>query len=261
MSANSFPTPYDDVNGVLEALQADIRAILGDTLIGLVVYGSLAQGDFDPQCSDIDLVVVTNGQLPEDAFVALGEMHRRFGESDSRWAGKVEVAYLPQAALQLRAPGPDTYPQIEKGTALVRQPLEDGWAFQRFILREHGIVVSGPDPRRLMDPVDPGDIRHAIAVIAGGWLEQARHDPGWLAWLREPAAWLFVIQTLCRFLYFLQTGALATKLAAIRWAEKALPPRWASLARRSLDRPATIGDGDVGAAVAFVEYVVGQAAA
>ena len=41
------PTPYPDVNSVLQHFLAQIQAILGDAFTGMYLYGSLAQGDFD----------------------------------------------------------------------------------------------------------------------------------------------------------------------------------------------------------------------
>jgi hypothetical protein len=50
--------------------------------------------------------------------------------------------------------------------------LESGWIFQCYTLREHRVVVAGPDPRTLIDPVDPDEMRQAAAAIVGKWLEQ-----------------------------------------------------------------------------------------
>ena len=41
------PTPYPEVNAILNVLLADVRAILGDQFVGFYLYGSLASGDFD----------------------------------------------------------------------------------------------------------------------------------------------------------------------------------------------------------------------
>ena len=58
------PTPYPDVNAVLHALLSDAQTILGNHLVGLYLYGSLASGDFDPGRSDIDFVVVVVADAP-----------------------------------------------------------------------------------------------------------------------------------------------------------------------------------------------------
>ncbi|HKV58387.1 MAG TPA: nucleotidyltransferase domain-containing protein [Ktedonobacteraceae bacterium] len=142
-------TPYAGINIVLHDFLTHIQAILGSHFCGMYLTGSLAFGDFDPRRSDIDFIVVTDAELPDDRFVALQNMHARFGESSSSWAEKIEAVYIPQDALRRAALTSEQFPQVEKGTALFKDRLESGWIFQCYILREHAIVVAGPDGRYL----------------------------------------------------------------------------------------------------------------
>lgn len=77
-------------------------------------------------------------------------------------------------------------------------------------------------------------MRRAGAAIAGTWLDQARADPSWLAWFRQRDAQAFVLLTLCRLLYTMETGRVASKPGAARWAQEAVGPRWAELIERAL---------------------------
>ena len=52
---NTYPTPYADVNSVLLELLTGVQNILGPHFVGMYLYGSLANGDFD-QDSDVDFV-------------------------------------------------------------------------------------------------------------------------------------------------------------------------------------------------------------
>jgi predicted nucleotidyltransferase len=54
------PTPYADVNQLLEQLLSSLQTILGKKLVGLYLYGSLVTGDFDHECSDIDLLAAAH---------------------------------------------------------------------------------------------------------------------------------------------------------------------------------------------------------
>jgi predicted nucleotidyltransferase len=252
-------TPYANVNAVLHDFLVSIQAILGSHLRGMYLFGSLALGDFDPHGSDIDFVVVTDADIADDLFRALHDMHARFDASLSPWAAKVEAVYIPQDALRRATQTPGQYPQVEKGRTLFLDQLESGWVVQCDILREHGVVVAGPDPRTLIDPVDPDDMRRSAAVIAGSWLERARHDPSWLAWLQHEGGQAFVVLTLCRLLYTLDSGTVASKPAAARWVQKALGKRWAALIERSLaeqhDSRET-PDSEVNDTVALIQYTV-----
>jgi predicted nucleotidyltransferase len=89
------PTSYPDVNAVLDALLSSAQIILGDYFVGLYLYGSLSSGDFDPLRSDIDFVVVTTDQLPEELISALEEMHARLWASGLKWVAKLEGTYIP----------------------------------------------------------------------------------------------------------------------------------------------------------------------
>ncbi len=47
------PTPYADVNAVLNELLTAVNSVLSEHFVGLYLYGSLASGDFNPETSDI----------------------------------------------------------------------------------------------------------------------------------------------------------------------------------------------------------------
>ena len=230
----AFPTPYGDVNRVLLELTSRIRIILGGQFVGLYLYGSLALGDFDPRTSDIDFICVTQSELSAELIDALQAMHGEFDRSDSPWARKVEAAYIPLDALEFPASTSTPYPQVEKDREIFLAPLEAGWAFQRYTLRERGVVVYGPRPDSFTDPVDLVEMQQAAVAILGRWQEQARQDADWIDWVRRRSAQGFVVLTICRLLYSLATGSVASKPAAARWAQKTLALRWRALIQGAL---------------------------
>lgn len=251
------PTPYADVNEVLAELLIQVQSILGEQFIGMYLCGSLALGDFDAQSSDIDLIIVTADLLPDDLFAALHAMHAQFEAGASPWATKIEAVYISQDALR-RQPAPSTsFPQLEKERGLFLDQLEKGWIFQCYILRKHGVALSGPPVRTLLDPVDPDAMRRAVPAIPEMWLDDLQNDPTWLPWLRVRHNQAFVMLTLCRLLYTLVQGEVASKPAAARWAQQGLDARWAGLIERSLagqHDDSLSPEQDVMETVALVEY-------
>lgn len=237
MKNSPSPTAYADVNFVLQEFVESIQSILGEQFVGLYLYGSLAIGDFDPETSDIDFLVLTRDEIPDDEFDALREMHTLFNKSGSTWSDRIEAAYIPLLALKEPTSPSALYPQIERGTDLIRSPLEIGWAFQRHTLWEHGVTVSGPAIHDLIDPVDSEEIRRSAAAIIGGWQEQSRDDPSWIAWAHQRGSQVFLVLTLCRIRYSLEMGHVASKPAAARWVEAAFGPRWSPLIERALTSP------------------------
>jgi hypothetical protein len=225
----------------------------------MYLTGSLALGDFDPRTSDIDFIVLTDAALSAELVDALRDMHARFDTGGSPWAVRIEAVYANPDALHPNPVSSVPYPQVEKGTPLFMAPLESGWIFHLYTLREHGVTVAGPPMRPLIDPVDPDDMRRAAAPIASLWLEQAHHDPTWVPWLCERKHQAFVVLTLCRLLYTLDSGSVASKPAAARWAQQALGPRWATLIARSLTNQHSSGrtpESDIADTIAIVRYTV-----
>jgi hypothetical protein len=257
--AQQQPTPYPDVNAVVHDLLTSLQAILGPQLHGMYLAGSLALGDFHPHDSDLDLIIVTCGTVSDEIVTALRDLHQRFDHSASAWAARVDAVYIPQDVLRESSPTADRYPILEWPGFLVLEPLESGWPIQRYTLRESGVVVSGPDPRSLLDPVDPDDLRHASAVIVERWRDQAHSDPEWPAWLREPDNHRFVVLTLCRLLYTLETGSVASKPAAAHWAVRTLAARWGELIERTTTEPRTdVPEDAAPGTLALLEYTYEQ---
>lgn len=70
--------PYPDVNAFLAQVLAGARDVLGEKLVGMYLYGSLASGDFDPASSDVDFVAVTAEPLGEgEVYALLRALHPR----------------------------------------------------------------------------------------------------------------------------------------------------------------------------------------
>jgi hypothetical protein len=121
------------------------------------------------------------------------------------------------------------------------------------------LVIAGPEPSELLDPVDPDEMRRDGASIAQTWLDQAEHDPTWLDWARPHPYFAFVVATLCRLLYTLETGAVASKRSATRWTQEKLDSRWADFIGRSWVARNEDGDApphDMDTLVAFIRYTV-----
>jgi len=253
------PTPYPDVNAVLRDFLARIQAILGGHFLGMYLDGSLALGDFDPHSSDIDFVVVTDAALSDSLFVALRDMHARFDASGSPWATEVEAIYILRDALRRYDPNHTLCPRIERGETLVMEHLDSGWVIHCYILREHEVVVAGPDPRPLIDRVDPQNLRRAMAAIAESWLEPARHDR---AALRRRGTQTYMVKTLCRMLYTLDSGSVVSKPVAARWARTIANGRWAALIerasawRKDLAHQDTPSDNEIEDTLALIEYTL-----
>ena len=249
------PTPYPDVNVVLRALLSDVQAILGPHLVGVYLYGSLASGDFDPQRSDIDFVVVTAAELPDEMIAALKAMHARLAATGDKWATKLEGAYIPRRALRRYDPAGPPYPSTNEGQFYLARQGSD-WVIQRHILREQGVVLAGPAPHTLIDPVRTDDVQRAVRAFLREWWAPMLDEP---ARLRGSEYRAYAVLTMCRALYTLENGAIVSKTGAARWAQATLGGQWVAPIERALAWPRAAPADDLDETLAFIRYTLERA--
>jgi hypothetical protein len=227
---STHPTPYGDVNAALARLLSGVRVVLQDQFVGLYLYGSLASGDFEPQTSDVDFVVVTAGELPDDKVAALGAMHARLADSGEKWAAKLEGSYIPRDLLRRYVPSDAPRPTLNEGR-FYQAPHGADWVFQRYVLREQGVVVAGPPLGAMIDPVGSDDLRQAAVGMLQEWWAPMIHDP---ARLHDSEYQAYTILSMCRVLHTMEHGVIASKPVAARWAQRELGGRWATVIERAL---------------------------
>ena len=229
---NISSTPYPDVNEILDFLFTDAKEILRDQLAGMYLHGSLANSGFDKD-SDIDVVFVTQDDISEETFSALRAMHSEIVKLDSPWAIQLEVSYIPRNALHRFDRSNIMHPHIDRGNGeiLHRMAHEIDWIIQRHVLRERGIVIIGPDPKTLIDPVIPNDLRQAVVEGLPLWLNPILENPSEIS---KRGYQSFFVLSLCRMLYTLKYGEILSKHEAAKWAKENLDKHWTPLIDRAL---------------------------
>jgi predicted nucleotidyltransferase len=220
------PGAYPEINTILNLLLTDVQAILGDQFTGIYLHGSLAYGDFNPETSDIDFLVVTEGAQPAETFSALKDMHAGLFHSGMAWSQKLEGAYFPKKSLRRHNPALAPLPWLgEDGHFALETPGSD-WIIQRWILREKGLVISGPPLAGLIDPVSPQALRQAVRGSLREWWSPPFPSP---QRFQSGEYQAYAILTMCRSLYVLEHGRVASKPEAARWAIQTLGGGWRGL--------------------------------
>jgi hypothetical protein len=252
-SSSVRPTPYPSVNAILGVLLSGVKDTLGNRFIGLYLYGSLSSGDFDPERSDIDFLVVTDGELPDEMLASLAAMHARIAAGGSPWAKRFEGSYIPQQALRRYDPDHAQHPSIGVDWSFGVNGHGSDWIIQRYVIREQGVVVAGPPPQPLIDPVLQDDLRRAVLeTLHGWWAEQLRHQ----VHLQTREYQAYAVLTMCRALYTLEKGVIVSKPVAARWAQHALDARWAGLIERALAWREEDGIDDLQETLEFIRYAL-----
>jgi len=226
------PTEFDDLNRVLAQLLAGARTALGENFCGLYLQGSFAIGDADVH-SDIDFIVVTNGEVTDAELELLQALHARLYAIDVPWAQHLEGSYVPRTALRRTDPERRAYPYLDNGATELVLDNHCNTDVVRWSLREHGIPLAGPDPKTLVDPVSADQLRReeleAIGELAT-WAPEPTRTGGMSEWKQ-----VFLVTSLCRMLHTLDCGRVTSKRAACEWALDALDGTWRDLVQRALD--------------------------
>ena len=215
---------------LLELIKKAYQTILGDTLTGIYLHGSLAFGCFRWECSDIDFLVVVeteptlkqkealiqtlldlNPHAPAKGFemsVVLKEDCKHF-RYPLPYCLHYSNAHLKKAEKDLTA------------YCIGMQGLDPDLAAHITVTRATGQVLYGPAIDEVFAPVPASDYLNSI------WcdIENAEEDI-----FENP---VYVILNLCRVLAFVQDGLVLSKEQGGTWGQTHLPENLKSVVRRA----------------------------
>ena len=251
-------TPLPEVNDLLRELQEGAQDILGSQFVGMYLDGSLATGGFDAD-SDLDFVIITDEEVSASSFLCLQALHDGLAARNTHWATNLEGTYISRHAVRRHDPAFIWHPNIERGGGERLKMAEHGesWVVHRWVLREHGIILVGPNPRTLIDPVSADDLRRAMSATLTGW---AASILGISEEISNLGYQTYTVLTVCRILYTLHSGTIASKPVAARWAQETLKEPFTSLIERAWfgrhNPGLAASSGDVIATLNLVRYAL-----
>jgi hypothetical protein len=223
------PTPYPELNDVLRDLVAGVRETLGENFCGAYLQGSFAVGDADEH-SDVDFIVATHDELADAQVDALQALHQRLFALESSWAQHLEGSYAPKNDLRKVEESRPPWWYLDNGATELVRDNHCNTAVVRWSLREKGVVLAGPDPKTLIEPVSADELRSDVLIALREWAD----------WLGTNASYSrrgqgVTVLSICRILHTFESGLVTTKRVAGEWALDALNPEWASLVQQALD--------------------------
>ena len=225
------PTPDPALNDVLRELVTSVQAILGDNFIATYLQGSFAVGDWDTD-SDVDFLIAVDHEVSETDLAALQSMHARIYEQDSNWAKHLEGSYFPKETLRRADPSKAPLLYLENTSRELIRSDHDNTRVVRWVTREYGIALAGPDARQLIDPVTANELREEVRMTMRDWAQQIFANPEKMdnRWYQP-----FAVLSYCRMLHTLANGRVGSKPAGALWALNALDSRWADLIERAME--------------------------
>lgn len=259
----TFPTPYPELNTVLQDLVDSVQEVLSDNFVGAYLQGSFAVGDFDLH-SDCDFIIVTDEELSDDEVQALQRVHERIYCLDIPWAQHLEGSYFPKGVLR-----PYTYQggqlwYLDHGSRLLEKSSHCNTVLVRWVVRENGVSLKGPLPHTLVDPVPVEELREEIVATIRDWGREIATNPDHYD---NRFYQTYIVLNYCRMLHDLFKGFPGSKRAGAEWAKANLDPSWARLIDRAWEgrpNPAIsvrqrADPTDFQATLQFIQYITDEA--
>jgi predicted nucleotidyltransferase len=228
------PTSEPQLNAVLHEFVTRAIATLGQNFVAAYLHGSLASGGWDEH-SDVDFLIVVETALSSAEVAAINAMHADIYQMDTRWARHLDGSYIDRALLKQEDPAQTLIYYLDNGSTEVVLSPHDNTLVVRWVVREEGITLAGPQPSGLIDPVPPDRLRREVRRTMQEWGEEIlsgayKIDNRWA----QP----FAVLIYCRMLQTLETGRVHSKQAGAEWALQNLDSYWHPLIERAwAERP------------------------
>jgi hypothetical protein len=236
---------YPELASVLQQFVASVQNALRSNFLGAYLVGSLATGDFDLD-SDVDFLILTKTEVGDAEVRSLQTIHVDIHALGCYPAEHLEGSYLSTDLLN-RADlvGVERLWYVDNGSTSLERSVHDNQWHVRWILRERGITIIGPDPKTLMHAIPAEALRteavNGLQKLKSHFVAAIDQPPGWFN-MRFGQS--FAVLTSCRMLHTCQTGTVQSKLSAVRWAEQSLDPTWRELIRKAWTERIGVRFGD-----------------
>lgn len=238
------------VSALLQVLSNALPSLLGNNLVGLYLYGSLTQGAFNQDRSDVDCIAVTLRELPDHQFVELDAWLTRFA-AENPWVARLQMSFMIRDEILINTPNGNCLYQFGK---LSRVGC-DGNPIIWMNVIESGVVLYGPPPETFVPTITSESLNAALIREVGYLREEILQAPS-SEWRDVPKYRSYAVLTLCRILYTHTYGTVVSKPLAAKWALRNLPAEWHDIITKALEADAGISGNiiDIDGIERFIEF-------
>ncbi|MBI4225639.1 DUF4111 domain-containing protein [Candidatus Roizmanbacteria bacterium] len=209
-------TNYEIVNRFIADFSKNVGKVLGDEVIGIYLFGSLTYGDFNPDRSDIDLLVVVKYPLAKGKIKLLKKFHVDLGKKYPKWAKRHESSYTPIDFFKNILPPTKPRPYFGSGKFYPKAQYGNEWLINNYLLYKHGITFMGPDFKNLVEPINIEDVKKAcIRDLHKEWKPKINDQ----TWLEESHHQAYIVLNLCRILYTIKNDLVTSKKVSASWVK------------------------------------------
>ena len=219
---------YEDL---INRFVSDSREILSDRLTGIYLHGSMAMGCFNPDKSDIDLIIVIDGDMTDGEklryLTMLMDLNGRAPEKGIEMSivrfedicpfiyPTPYIFHFSAAHVMAAAEDPLSYVRRMKGT-------DRDLAAHFTVIKKRGKVLFGKPVDEVFDVIDR---KYYLDSILSD-IEDAGTDI-----LRDP---VYFILNLLRVLAYIEDGQVLSKREGGEWGISHLDRRWHDLINNAL---------------------------
>jgi predicted nucleotidyltransferase len=225
MFSQYSPTQDYELNSLLKDLVSGMQIILKAKFLGAYLGGSFAHGGWDHD-SDVDFDVVIESDLIDTELADLAVHHAKIYDMGSYWGRHLEGAYFPKDILGDLESTDQAVWYLDNGSLTFERSIHDNTLVNRWVLREHGIILAGPPPKTWIPLIPVEKMQAEVRQTMRDWGNEILQgsyplDNRW--------AQTFVVLMYCRMLHTLATGAVQSKPAGATWAKVTVGRTWTDL--------------------------------
>lgn len=220
------------VQELLQSIREGFETALGDQLTGIYVHGSLAFECFNPECSDVDLIVAVKAPLSFESKKQLLEWILR-REQDAPEKGLEMSVVLDRYCRAFVHPCPFEFHYSKGHQAWAQRDPDDycrsmngtdpDLAAHFTVIHAVGITLCGLPVQELFGKVPACDYLSSLRYDVENAAEEIRTFP------------VYIILNLCRIAAYVQEGAVLSKKQGGEWGREHLPEKFHPLISNALD--------------------------
>lgn len=240
------------VLAVINRLKTSIVEVTGSSLVGLFVFGSIVEGDFDPDVSDIDLIAVLAGPPSESLATRLRLMHDDFARANPEWDDRIEVVYISKEGLAHCQTETTSIGIISPGEPFHVVQAGRDWILNWYPARANSVTLIGQPLPTLIPPIPAEEYIHELRLYLADFKNRINDDS-------SSGTQAYAILSICRGLHSIRKGYRLSKRQAASWARHEFP-KWADLIEQAVgwrarqrDAEAEDGRATIDQMSAFIE--------
>lgn len=203
---------HNCIRELIYEFRRKLEELIPDKLYGLYLYNSVAMGNFEPEYSDIDFIVLLKDYLTEKELLKLADLHKRLGE-DFTYGKVLEGMYLQYTDLGKSNQAMKPYPYA-KVAQLYKKGHYDINAVTWWSMKTYTMEIDSPQLKEKLNNYNWSNVIDTMDInINNYWTKKLENKALFLEDL-----WVeFGVVTLSRIIYTLEENSMTSKTKACHY--------------------------------------------